>query len=67
MFLIFIFACGTTHITRVLTLFIGGWTYWLDAAVCAVTVVASLATALGLVRHGREIAALGSRILAPAR
>ncbi len=67
MFVIFIFACGTTHITRVLTLFIGGWTYWLDAAVCALTLVASLGTAIGLVRHGPRIAGLAGRLIAHAR
>ena len=67
MFVIFIFACGTTHITRVLTLFIGGWAYWLDAAVCGLTLIASLGTALGLVRHGPQIISLGSRMLAQTR
>jgi hypothetical protein len=67
MFLVFILACGTSHLTRVLTLFIGGWAYWLDAAVCSVTVVASLATALGLLRHGPQIAVLTGRWLAVSR
>ena len=64
MFLVFILACGTSHLTRVATLFLGGWTYWLDAAVCTVTAVASLGTAIGLARHGRSIAALAARRLA---
>lgn len=64
MFVIFILACGTSHITKVMTLFVGGWAYWLDAAVCTVTMVASLGTAIGLVRHGRRIAALAGRLLA---
>jgi hypothetical protein len=64
MFLVFILACGTSHLTRVATLFIGGWTYWLDVAVCAVTVVASLGTAVGLVRHGPVIVSLAARRLA---
>ncbi|HYF08223.1 MAG TPA: hypothetical protein VD970_11425 [Acetobacteraceae bacterium] len=67
MFVIFILACGTSHITRVLTLFLGGWTYWLDAAVCMVTMVASLATAFGLFRHGPAIMALAGRFLAQPR
>lgn len=67
MFLIFILACGTSHVTRVLTLFVGGWAYWLDAAVCAVTFVASLGTAFGLLRHGRDIASATGRLLAAAR
>lgn len=66
MFLLFIFACGTSHLTRVLNLFLGGWTYWLDVAVCAVTLIASLGTAIGLVRHGPRILALTARILAPS-
>ena len=64
MFVVFILACGTSHITKVMTLFLGGWTYWLDAAVCTVTLVASLGTAIGLVRHGRRIASLAGRLLA---
>jgi hypothetical protein len=64
MFLVFILACGTSHVTRVLTLFFGGWAYWLDAAVCAVTVVASLGTAIGLMRHGPHIATTVGRLLA---
>ncbi len=67
MFLVFILACGTSHLTRVLTLFLGGWAYWLDAAVCTVTVVASLGTALGLIRHGPRIANLTGRLLAEPR
>jgi hypothetical protein len=67
MFVIFILACGTSHITRIATLFLGGWLYWLDIAVCAVTVVASLGTAIGLMRHGRGIAVLAGRLLAQAR
>ena len=64
MFVVFILACGTTHVTKVLTLFIGGWTYWLDVVVCGVTMVASLGTAIGLLRHGPRIAALTGRLLA---
>lgn len=67
MFVIFILACGTSHLTRVATLFLGGWVYWLDAAVCAVTLIASLGTAIGLVRHGPNIALLTGRLLAQAR
>ncbi len=67
MFLVFIFACGTSHVTRVLMLFLGGWAYWLDAAVCTVTVIASLGTAIGLLRHGPRIAALTGRLLAELR
>lgn len=67
MFVVFIFACGTSHLTRVATLFFGGWTYWLDAAVCTVTLIASLGAAIGLLRHGPTIASLGGRLLAPAR
>ena len=63
MFVIFILACGTSHITKVMTLFVGGWAYWVDAAVCTVTMVASLGTAIGLVRHGRRIAVLAGRLL----
>lgn|GEM_PF-3896834 len=67
MFLVFILACGTSHLTRVATLFLGGWTYWVDAAVCTVTAVASLGTAFGLARHGREIVSLAARrLLKPA-
>ncbi|WP_419899063.1 hypothetical protein [Roseomonas sp. USHLN139] len=64
MFVLFILACGASHLTKVLTLFVGGWAYWLDAAACSVTLIASLATALGLLRHGSEIAGLAGRLLA---
>lgn len=67
MFVIFILACGTSHLTRVATLFLGGWVYWLDAAVCAVTLIASLGTAIGLARHGPAIMLLTGRLLAQAR
>jgi hypothetical protein len=67
MFVIFILACGTSHLTRATTLFLGGWTYWLDAAVCAVTLIASLGTAVGLLRHGPAIVAVGGRLLAQPR
>jgi hypothetical protein len=66
MFLVFILACGTSHLTRVATLFFGGWVYWLDAAVCAVTAVASLGTGILLARHGRQIAGLAARRLVRA-
>jgi ascorbate-specific PTS system EIIC-type component UlaA len=67
MFVVFILACGTSHLTRVATLFLGGAAYWVDAAVCLVTLVASLGTAIGLVRHGPRIVILASRMLAGAR
>jgi hypothetical protein len=67
MFVIFILACGTSHLTRILTLFVGGWAYWLDAAVCTVTVIASLGTAIGLIRHGPRIVAVTGRLLAVTR
>lgn len=64
MFVVFILACGTSHVTKVMTLFLGGWTYWLDAAVCTLTLIASLGTAVGLVLHGRRIASLAGRLMA---
>jgi hypothetical protein len=64
MFLVFILACGTSHLTRVATLFVGGGMYWIDAAVCTVTLVASLGTAFGLARHGPRIMTLTARVLA---
>ena len=67
MFVIFILACGVSHVTRVLTLFVGGWAYWADAAVCTVTLIASLGTAIGLIRHGPRIVAITGRLLAAAR
>jgi hypothetical protein len=67
MFVIFILACGTSHVTRVINLFLGGWTYWLDVAVCGVTVIASLGTAIGLIRHGPRIVHLTGRLLAMPR
>jgi hypothetical protein len=67
MFVIFILACGTSHLTRVASLFLGGWVYWLDVAVCSVTLVASLGTAIGLVRHGPRIASLTGRLLLQQR
>jgi hypothetical protein len=66
MFLVFILACGTSHLTRVMTLFVGGWAYWLDAAVCGLTAVASLGTGLLLARHGPQIATLAAQRLVRA-
>lgn len=66
-FLVFILACGTSHLTRVATLFLGGWTYWLDAAVCTVTVIASLGTAIGLMKHGPQILSLTARLMVAPR
>lgn len=44
MFAVFIFACGTTHVTAVLDI----WqpAYWLDASIKTVTAIASLTTAV---------------------
>jgi hypothetical protein len=67
MFVILILACGTSHLSRVLNLFLGGWTYWLDVVVCGVTLVASLGTAIGLLRHGRRIVLLTHDLLAVQR
>ncbi|MGG5812129.1 hypothetical protein [Falsiroseomonas sp. CW058] len=67
MFLVFILACGTSHLTRVATLFLGGAAYWVDAAVCTVTMIASLGTAIGLMRHGPRIALIAGRLLAQPR
>ena len=67
MFVIFIFACGASHLTHILTLFIGGWAYWADAAVRTLTLIASLGTAIGLIRHGPRIAGITGRLLAAAR
>jgi hypothetical protein len=64
MFLVFILACGTSHLTHIMTLFFGGWAYWVDSAVAAVTAVASLGTAIGLIRHGPSIVTLMARRLA---
>jgi hypothetical protein len=67
MFVIFILACGTSYLTRVASLFLGGWVHWVDVAVCAAALVASLGTAIGLVRHGPRIAMLSGRLLQQQR
>lgn len=67
MFVVFILACGASHLTRVATLFIGGGAYWVDAAVCTITMIASLGTAIGLVRHGPRILAVTGQLLAAPR
>ena len=46
MFSIFIFACGTTHLVDILTIWYPN--YWLDAGLKAVTAVVSVATAIAL-------------------
>ncbi len=48
MFSLFIFACGTTHLISIVTI----WhpLYWLDASVKSITAIASLATAVMLWR-----------------
>lgn len=62
MFFVFILSCGLGHLTHLVTLFVGGWAYWLHAGVMQVTMVASIGTALGLLRHGRAIGSLAVRL-----
>lgn len=64
MFAAFILACGLSHVTKTLTLFVGGWAYSLDIAVCSLTLVFSVATAIQLFRHGRAIVVATGRLLA---
>lgn len=64
MFAAFILACGFSHVTKTLTLFVGGWAYGLDILVCSLTLVFSVATAIGLFRHGRAIMGATGRLLA---
>jgi hypothetical protein len=58
LFAAFIFGCGLTHVMQVLTMYIGGETYWLEAIACGITVVASSATAIVLMREGPRLLAL---------
>jgi len=58
MFVIFIFGCGTTHLMDVVTVLYPA--YWLAGGVKAVTALASVATAIALVRLIPHALALGS-------
>ena len=53
LFTIFIFACGTTHLFEIVTMF-KPW-YWAALVVKGVTALASLGTAWALVRHKKPL------------
>ncbi len=57
MFVIFIFGCGTTHVMDVWTVIYPA--YWMAGAIKAVTAVASLATAIALIRLIPQALAIG--------
>lgn len=55
LFAVFIFGCGLTHVMQVVTMYMGGINYWIEAAVCGMTFIASSATALVLFTQGKQI------------
>jgi hypothetical protein len=63
MFMVFILACGTSHITKVLTEIYGGVFYLLDLFACGVTFTSSIMTALLLLKHGKRMFGLIQNLL----
>jgi hypothetical protein len=58
MFVVFIMACGCSHITRVLSMLFGNAFYVIDIMTCGVTFIASLITTFVLIRNGRDLLTL---------
>lgn len=48
LFCVFITGCGTSHVMDIVTMYVGGAWYWVQAAVLIVTAVASLTTSVVL-------------------
>ena len=49
LFCVFIAGCGTTHLMDIVTMYVGGNWYWLQAGVLSITAVASLTTSAVLI------------------
>lgn len=58
LFAVFIFGCGMTHVMQVVTMYFGGMSYWVEAACCGLTFVASACTAIVLAMQGPRIVAI---------
>ena len=58
LFAVFIFGCGMTHVMQVVTMYFGGISYWVEAACCGLTFIASACTAIVLAVQGPRIMAL---------
>jgi len=55
MFAIFILGCGFTHVMQIVTMYIGGISYWVEMLVCGITFIASACTAMVLLTQGQRI------------
>jgi hypothetical protein len=55
LFVLFILGCGATHVMQVVTMYLGGLGYWLEALVCGITFIASAGTAIVLLTEGSRI------------
>ena len=58
LFAVFIFGCGMTHVMQVVTMYFGGMSYWVEAACCGLTFIASACTAIILAVQGPRIMAI---------
>lgn len=62
-FALFILFCGISHMTKILTIFVGGWAYLLDAGVDLATALVSLATCVSLMATRPLIADFVARVV----
>ena len=49
LFCVFIAGCGTSHVMDIVTMYVGGSWYWVQAVVLSITAVASLTTSAVLI------------------
>lgn len=63
MFVVFIMACGMSHVSRVLTILYGGGFYLLDIAICGTTCIASLIATVILICNGEQLLTLVRNLL----
>ena len=55
LFAAFILGCGATHVMQVVTMYVGGASYWLDTLFCGATFIFSACTAMVLLTQGPSI------------
>src|ERR1041385_5259155 len=55
LFVLFILGCGLTHAMQVVTMYAGGFSYWLEMLICGITFIASAGTGIVLLTEGKRI------------
>lgn len=55
LFMAFILGCGVTHIMQVVTMYVGGLTYWIEMLTCGATFIVSACTAMVLLTQGPRL------------